>query len=36
VNSARNALAHRSGRRVVAAIIATAFAQETAEVAKVL
>ena len=37
VHFARNALAHagRSGRRVVAAFIATAFAQETAEDAKV-
>jgi putative transposase len=37
VHFARNALAHagRSGRRVVAAFIATAFAQETAEAAKV-
>jgi putative transposase len=37
VHFARNALAHagRSGRRVVSAFIATAFAQETAESAKV-
>jgi transposase-like protein len=37
VHFARNALAHagRSGRRVVSAFIATAFAQETAEDAKV-
>jgi putative transposase len=37
VHFARNALAHagRSGRRVVSAFIATAFAQETAEAAKV-
>ena len=37
VHFARNALAHagRSGRRVVAAFIATAFAQETAEDAKI-
>jgi len=36
VHFARNALAHagRSGRRVVSAFIATAFAQETAEAAK--
>jgi transposase-like protein len=36
VHFARNALAHagKSGRRVVAAFIATAFAQETAEAAK--
>jgi transposase-like protein len=37
VHFARNALAHagRSGRRVVSAFIATAFAQETADAAKV-
>ena len=37
VHFSRNALAHagKSGRRVVAAFIATAFAQETAEAAKV-
>ncbi len=37
VHFARNALAHagRSGRRVVSAFIATAFAQETAEAAKI-
>jgi putative transposase len=37
VHFARNALAHagRNGRRVVSAFIATAFAQETAEAAKV-
>jgi transposase-like protein len=37
VHFSRNALAHagRSGRRVVSAFIATAFAQETAEAAKV-
>ena len=37
VHFSRNALAHagRSGRRVVSAFIATAFAQETAEAAKI-
>ncbi len=37
VHFSRNALAHtgKSGRRVVAAFIATAFAQETADAAKV-